>query len=242
VIDGVTVLKYRPYAPGGPRRRLRPRVRVSFLATARLVLPRSPARRLHRAAGLQPARHLLAARALPALAGRLALRVRPPRPLPRALRLALPRRRPARAARSRCARTGPRSGRPTTSCRPTAPTRRVAVDRGGKASDDVTVVRTGPDPVKLRRRAAVPELKRGRRHLVAYLGVMGPQDGVDLAVRAAHHVVHVLGRTDVAFTFMGGRRLSPRPRRPARRARSARPRRASGAGAGRDGPRRPLHR
>ena len=33
---------------------------------------------------------------------------------------------------------------------------------------------------------------------------MGPQDGVDLAVRAAAHVVHELGRTDVAFTFMGG--------------------------------------
>ena len=33
---------------------------------------------------------------------------------------------------------------------------------------------------------------------------MGPQDGVDLAVRAAAHVVHELGRNDVAFTFMGG--------------------------------------
>jgi glycosyltransferase involved in cell wall biosynthesis len=32
---------------------------------------------------------------------------------------------------------------------------------------------------------------------------MGPQDGVDLAVRAAAHVVHNLGRKDVAFTFMG---------------------------------------
>jgi len=33
--------------------------------------------------------------------------------------------------------------------------------------------------------------------------VMGPQDGVDLAVRAAAHVVHELGRDDVSFTFMG---------------------------------------
>jgi glycosyltransferase involved in cell wall biosynthesis len=32
---------------------------------------------------------------------------------------------------------------------------------------------------------------------------MGPQDGVDLAIRAAAHVVHDLGREDVAFTFMG---------------------------------------
>jgi hypothetical protein len=50
----------------------------------------------------------------------------------------------------------------------------VAVARGGKAPAEVTVVRTGPDPDRLKRRAASPELRRGRQHLVAYLGVMGP--------------------------------------------------------------------
>jgi glycosyltransferase involved in cell wall biosynthesis len=79
----------------------------------------------------------------------------------------------------------------------------IAARRGGKSPQDVTVVRTGPDHERLRRKAAVPTLRRGRRHLVAYIGVMGPQDGVDLAVRAAAHVVHDLGREDVAFTFMG---------------------------------------
>ena len=79
----------------------------------------------------------------------------------------------------------------------------IAMRRGGKAPTDVTVVRTGPDAQRLRRKAAVPALLRGRKHLVAYIGVMGPQDGVDLAVRAAAHVVHDLGREDVAFTFMG---------------------------------------
>ena len=80
----------------------------------------------------------------------------------------------------------------------------IAVHRGGKDASAVTVVRTGPDPDKLRRRTPVRELRRGRRHLVAYIGVMGPQDGVDLAVRAAHHIVYELGRKDVSFTFMGG--------------------------------------
>jgi len=79
----------------------------------------------------------------------------------------------------------------------------VAMRRGGKAPADVTVVRTGPDPERLQRRAEVPALRRGRKHLVAYIGVMGPQDGVDLAVRAAAHMVHNLGRVDVSFTFMG---------------------------------------
>ncbi|HLM22457.1 MAG TPA: glycosyltransferase family 4 protein [Propionibacteriaceae bacterium] len=79
----------------------------------------------------------------------------------------------------------------------------IAMRRGGKAPEEVTVVRTGPDHDSLRREDEVPALRRGRHHLVAYIGVMGPQDGVDLAVRAAAHVVHGLGRKDVAFTFMG---------------------------------------
>lgn len=79
----------------------------------------------------------------------------------------------------------------------------VAMRRGGKDPTDVTVVRTGPDQTSLRRRAANPALRRGRPHLVAYIGVMGPQDGVDLAVRSAAYVVHDLHRTDVSFTFMG---------------------------------------
>ena len=80
---------------------------------------------------------------------------------------------------------------------------RVAVERGGKRSRDVTVVRTGPDADALQRRAPRPERRRGRRHLVAYIGVMGPQDGVDYVLRAADFIVHELGRTDIAFTLMG---------------------------------------
>jgi glycosyltransferase involved in cell wall biosynthesis len=79
----------------------------------------------------------------------------------------------------------------------------VARTRGGKAPGAVTVVRTGPDDARLTRVGESPQLRRGRRHLVAYLGVMGPQDGVDIAIRAAGHVVHTLGRTDIAFTFLG---------------------------------------
>jgi glycosyltransferase involved in cell wall biosynthesis len=81
---------------------------------------------------------------------------------------------------------------------------RVALARGGKEPGDVTVVRTGPDPSRLVAGPPDPALRRGRRHLVAYLGVMGPQDGVDLVLDVAAQVVHDLGREDVAFTLMGG--------------------------------------
>ncbi|HET6743801.1 MAG TPA: glycosyltransferase family 4 protein [Kribbella sp.] len=81
--------------------------------------------------------------------------------------------------------------------------RRIAITRSGKANHDVTVVRTGPDPDKLLRGAADESLRRGHRYLVTYIGVMGPQDGVDIVVRAADHIVNNLHRTDIAFTLMG---------------------------------------
>jgi glycosyltransferase involved in cell wall biosynthesis len=81
--------------------------------------------------------------------------------------------------------------------------RDIAINRSGKAPEDVTVVRTGPNPDKLQRGAPEPELRRGRRFLAAYIGVMGPQDGVDIVVRAADIVVREMGRSDVAFTLIG---------------------------------------
>ena len=81
--------------------------------------------------------------------------------------------------------------------------REIAMSRGGKSPSDVTVVRTGPDPERLTRGDEFPELRRGHRFLAAYIGVMGPQDGVDIVVRAADIVINKLGRQDIAFTVMG---------------------------------------
>jgi glycosyltransferase involved in cell wall biosynthesis len=61
---------------------------------------------------------------------------------------------------------------------------RVAVERGGMDPEDVFVVRNGPDLTRFRPVAADPAWRRGRAHLISYLGIMGPQDGVDHALRA----------------------------------------------------------
>ena len=81
--------------------------------------------------------------------------------------------------------------------------RDVALARGGKAPEHVAVVRNGPDPAQMRRGPTRPELRNGRRFLCCYLGIMGPQDGVDLAVRAVEVLVHELGRHDCAFALLG---------------------------------------
>jgi len=81
--------------------------------------------------------------------------------------------------------------------------RQIAIERSGKQPADVTVVRTGPDPEKLRRGPAEQAQKRDRAYLAAYIGVMGPQDGVDIVVRAAAVIVHEFKRDDIAFTLIG---------------------------------------
>ena len=75
--------------------------------------------------------------------------------------------------------------------------------RTGKPAAAFTVVRSSPDPATMRPEAPVAELRRGRRHLCCYLGIMGHQDGVENVVRAARVLVHDLGRDDVAFALLG---------------------------------------
>ncbi|HEV8173165.1 MAG TPA: glycosyltransferase family 4 protein [Actinoplanes sp.] len=84
-----------------------------------------------------------------------------------------------------------------------ASVRDVAIRRGGVVPARVVVVGNGPRLCETTRRAPRPELRRGHRHLCVLVGMMGPQDSIDLAVDAITHLVHKLGRTDCAFTFLG---------------------------------------
>ncbi|GIF21853.1 glycosyltransferase WbuB [Paractinoplanes tereljensis] len=84
-----------------------------------------------------------------------------------------------------------------------ASVRSVALHRGGLGANRVTVVGNGPWLADLGNRPPQPELRRGHRHLCVLVGMMGPQDGIDLALQAIDHLVHTIGRTDTAFTFAG---------------------------------------
>ena len=81
--------------------------------------------------------------------------------------------------------------------------RHTAMTRGGVPPEQVVVVRTGPDFERLHPVPAEPALKEGSEYLVAYLGTMAPQDGVDYLLQAAAHMVHVRGRQNVRFVFIG---------------------------------------
>ena len=82
--------------------------------------------------------------------------------------------------------------------------RRIALERGGMDPDRVFVVRSGPMLERLKILPPTPELKRGRRYLVGYVGVMGKQEGIEYLLHAARHIVREMRRDDVHFGLVGG--------------------------------------
>jgi len=81
--------------------------------------------------------------------------------------------------------------------------REVAIGRGRVAPDRVTVVRNGPDPDRFRLARPSVERRDGHAHLCVWYGVMGRQDGLDLAMQIVGHYVHGMGRRDCQFAFLG---------------------------------------
>ncbi|MEZ7951479.1 MAG: glycosyltransferase family 4 protein, partial [Halioglobus sp.] len=82
--------------------------------------------------------------------------------------------------------------------------KQIAIERGGMHPDKVTVVRSGPKLDRLKIIEPVLALKKGRKHLVGYVGVMGKQEGIDYLLRALHYIVEHKNRTDVHFGLVGG--------------------------------------
>jgi len=81
--------------------------------------------------------------------------------------------------------------------------RQIAIDRGGKAPEDIFVVRSGPDLTRLHLVPANPAWRKGREAMVGYVGVMGDQEGIDLLLESAREIVFDRGR-DVQFVLVGG--------------------------------------
>jgi glycosyltransferase involved in cell wall biosynthesis len=82
--------------------------------------------------------------------------------------------------------------------------RQIALERGHMAPEKVFVVRSGPSLERLRILPPVPQLKRGRKYLVGYVGVMGAQEGIPYLIEAVRHIVRESGREDVHFMLVGG--------------------------------------
>ena len=83
------------------------------------------------------------------------------------------------------------------------PCAQIARERGGLDPGRVFLVGNGPDPERIFPVDPLPELRRGRDHLVLWLGAMSQQEGLGRLVDAADHFVNGLGRTDALFSLVG---------------------------------------
>jgi len=81
--------------------------------------------------------------------------------------------------------------------------RAVALTRGGKQADEVTVVRNGPDARDFPAGPCDPTIRALGRIVVGYLGHMNPQDGVERFLEMARLIRHEHGRHDVGFVMVG---------------------------------------
>jgi glycosyltransferase involved in cell wall biosynthesis len=79
----------------------------------------------------------------------------------------------------------------------------LAVKRGGLASENVFVVRNGPETESFKPVPADPARKNGKKYLVGYVGNMSIQDGLDILLDVAQHIKNA-GRRDIFFTCVGG--------------------------------------
>ncbi len=95
---------------------------------------------------------------------------------------------------------------------PNSALKRFAIVRGNCRADRVFIVRNLQSMERVKPVAPEPELKRGRRYLLAYVGVMGVQDGVDNTLYALHDLVHKRGRQDVSLVLIGDGECGPKLR------------------------------
>jgi glycosyltransferase involved in cell wall biosynthesis len=81
--------------------------------------------------------------------------------------------------------------------------RAIALSRGGMRDENVFVVRSGPDLKRIQILPPNPALRKGRRFLVGYVGVMGAQE-IDLLLESVKVIVEDFGRSDIHFGLVGG--------------------------------------
>ena len=79
----------------------------------------------------------------------------------------------------------------------------VALTRGGKRSENVFIVRSGPDLSRFHLMPTDDRYRKERRYLVGYMGIMGEPEGIDYLLRAIRHITTEKARHDIHFMLIG---------------------------------------
>ena len=81
--------------------------------------------------------------------------------------------------------------------------KRIAINRGKKKFKEVFIVRNGPDLSMVIFKKPNKKFVEGFNFLVAYVGVIGNQEGIDNLLRSIKHIVYTIGRKDIKFMIVG---------------------------------------
>lgn len=81
--------------------------------------------------------------------------------------------------------------------------RRIAIARGKMAPEDVFVIRSAPKVETFLPGPGNRDYRRGATTVMGYVGVIGQQEGMDLLVQAAEHLIRKLDKRDVHFVIVG---------------------------------------
>ena len=81
--------------------------------------------------------------------------------------------------------------------------RRVAIERGHVDPDRIFVVRSAIRRDVFKEGRPRPELRGGKKHLVTFLGTIGPNDGIDQLLLAMRHIVVDRQRRDIQLAIVG---------------------------------------
>ena len=81
--------------------------------------------------------------------------------------------------------------------------RKVEIERDHVPESRITIVRNGVEVQRDRPIQPDPSLRKKAKTIIGYVGVMGFQDGLDYLLRALHHLLNNLGRSDFYCVLMG---------------------------------------
>ncbi|MFW6015724.1 MAG: glycosyltransferase family 4 protein [bacterium] len=81
--------------------------------------------------------------------------------------------------------------------------KKIAIERGNMNEESVFVLRSGPNLDRLKIQPPKKQIKKGKKYMIGYVGVIGQQEGIDYLLDAARYIKHDKGRDDIFFGIVG---------------------------------------
>jgi glycosyltransferase involved in cell wall biosynthesis len=81
--------------------------------------------------------------------------------------------------------------------------KQVHITRGKRNPETIFIVRNGPDKLRMTPAEPSPRLRAKNKCILAYVGCLNPQDGLDYLLRSLHKLRYTLNRDDFYCVIMG---------------------------------------